>query len=460
MYILTEVTSKGKGLVAVADIPKGTRILEEVPTITTPDNQLDNDWLKSHISQQLVSLNEQQRQSLLSMHNIYPCSDVAEQCMGIIRTNALPVGSKGIGGAIFLEACRINHACDNNAQKNWNERIERHTVHALRDIAKGEEITIFYLGSDSVRKLRQKKLQDKFGFQCSCQLCSLPEEESRQSDRRLARIHVLDDLIGRDGMTMNFSLQTLRYTDESVQLYNEQGPGDSGLSRTYLDAAQISIAKGDLARGRIFAERAVDGWRTAYGNDSKEVIEHGALCQNPASLPLYGLSMDWKTSVRETPQGLDRGDFEDWLWRREKQPNLEQLQCSTGFRDREIFPNFAALPERDSVYQGIHEYSPDAVQPLRHWCFLGEIVDFGSLAHLEMELKDVHNKLLSLHFYTPEKGGELDATQIQIGYTVAVLYARRHRFVYGIPGIRHENPRMLQVRLMHLFCYMNYADLT
>jgi SET domain-containing protein len=43
---------------------------------------------------------------------------------------------------IFLDACRINHACDNNAQKSWNENIKRHTIHALRDIEKDEEITI------------------------------------------------------------------------------------------------------------------------------------------------------------------------------------------------------------------------------------------------------------------------------------------------------------------------------
>jgi hypothetical protein len=453
MYLLTEVPSKGQGLVAAADIPRGTRILEEVPTITVPDYQIDDDGLKFHISRQLDSLNEEQQQSLFSMHNIYPFTNVAEQCLGIVRTNALPVESKGIGGAIFLHACRINHACDNNAQKHWNERIERHTVHALRDIRKSEEITISYLGSDNARKLRLKKLQDKFEFQCSCRLCSLPKDESQESDRRLARIAHLDNLIGHDGMMMNFSLQTLRYTDERIQLYNEQGPGNSGLMRTYMDAAQIAIAKGDLARGRIFAERAVDGWRTAYGDDCEEVDKYRALCRNPATLPLFGLSMDWKTTVDEVPQGLTPIDFDEWLWRRGKGSRREQLQCSTGFRDCKVFPGFTALSKKSSVYQGIHEDHDDVDQPLRHWCFLGEIVDFSSLHHLEMELADVNNKRLPLHFYTAERGGELDAGQVRVGYTVALLYAQRYRFVYGNPGIRHEDPRMLKVRHMrHYRC--------
>jgi hypothetical protein len=357
MYSLTEVPGKGKGLVAATDIPRGTRILEEPPIITIPDGPRDDDWLKAHISQQVASLNEQERQSLLSMHNIYPYSNIAEQCLGIIRTNALPVEADGIGGGLFLEACRINHACDNNAQKNWNQRIERHTVHALRDIAEGEEITISYLDPGSSREVRQKRLQHKFGFLCSCLLCSLPDEQSKQSDKRLARIDQLCDLIGRDGMALKFSLRTLRYADECVRLYNEQGPGDSRLARTYMYAAQVTIAKSDLARGRIFAERAVDEWRASGGDDFKEVLEHGDLCKNPAKLPLYGLSMEWKTTVAEVPRGLHPAEFEDWLWRRETQANRDLVQCSTGFRDRETFPSFADLPKHRD-FQNDPAYAP------------------------------------------------------------------------------------------------------
>jgi hypothetical protein len=173
-------------------------------------------------------------------------------------------------------------------------------------------------------------------FLCSCPFCSLPDEQSKQSDKRLARIDQLGDLIGRDGMALKFSLRTLRYADECVRLYNEQGPGDSRLARTYMDAAQVTIAKGDLARGRIFAERAVEGWRASGGDDCKEVLEHGDLCKNPATFSLYGRSMAWQTTIEEVPQGLDPNEFEDWLWRRETQANRDLVQCSTGFRDRDF----------------------------------------------------------------------------------------------------------------------------
>lgn len=448
MYALRDIPGKGQGLIAIENIPKGTQILSEEPVITVPEGQRDDGWLKTHISRQVDGLSKDQRQSFLSMHNLYPYQNITEQSLGIIRTNSLPIEANGIGGGIFLEACRINHACDNNAQKHWNQSIKRHTVHALRDIPKGEEITIYYLASNTSRAIRQKRLQDKFGFLCSCRLCSLPAEQSQEIDRRLARIDELDDLVGHDGMRMNFSLRTLRYVDERVRLYNEQGPGDAGLPRAYLDAAQITIANGDLARGRIFVERAVDGWRTAEGSDSKEVIEYSSLAQNPARLPLYGLSMKWKTSVDKVPESLDENDFEDWLWKREKPTKPEEMEQPADLRNRDMFLGFSALPnsEKDSDF---FEVVNGTYQPLRYWCFLGEITDSVVLHHLELELMDVDDKKIPLHFYTAGRGSEFTAAQIQKGYTVAVLYGKRRVFMHGNPGIRHQDPKLLKVRIAH-----------
>lgn len=203
MYALRDVPGKGKGLVAIEKISKGTRILSEEPIITV--------------------------------------------------------------------------------QKNWNENIKRHTVHALRDIYKGEEITIYYLGVHKNYEARHEALQAKFGFTCFCRLYSLPPEQSQESDRRLDEIYRLDSLIGRGGIEgiLSSPLRTLHYVDQQVRLYNEQGPDDAGLPRAFLDAAQIAIANGDLARGRIFVERAVSAWWTALGGDSTEAIEHGTLARDP-----------------------------------------------------------------------------------------------------------------------------------------------------------------------------------
>jgi hypothetical protein len=463
MYTLQDIKGKGKGLVATKNIAKGTRIISEHPVVTIPEGQRSDEWLKRHICEQVESLDEYERQSFLSLHNIYPYEEDVEQFLGIIRTNALPIEENGIGGGIFLEACRINHSCNNNAQKHWNNRIGRHTVHALRDIIEGDEITIYYLGLDSIREVRRQKLQDKFGFLCSCCVCSLPTEESEENDQRLKRIQYLDDLVGRECMAMNFSERVLRYVDERIQLYDRQGPDDPGLPRAYLDAAQITIANGDLVRGRIFVERALEGWRIAQGRDSNEVIEYASLARNPATLPLYGLSMKWKTSLEDFPSQFHPTDFEHWLWRRDKPKEIRQSGQLASLRNPKIFPDFSALPYSNWNSSGFHRDSGDTYQPLRHWCFLGEITDSIKLHHLELELADIKDKRIPLHFNTTGRGSELDMARIQKGYTVAVLYAEHHTFIYGDPGIKLEDPQMLKVcktnpRTQYSFTYTDVIE--
>jgi hypothetical protein len=405
--------------------------------------------MKTHISQQVDYLDEHQRQSFLSLHNFYSYKDTREQYSGIIRTNGLPIEDNGVAAGIFLEACRINHDCHNNAQKYWNKRIKRHTVHALREIAEGEEITIYYLALDSSREFRRQKLQDRFGFRCSCRFCSLGPAESQKDDRIMARIDQLDDLIGKECNATNFSLQTLRYVDERVRLYDEQRPGSSGVARAYFDAAQIAITNGDLARGSVFAERAVEGWRIAHGSDCDEVVNQTPIIHDPTKLAVYGLSTRWKTSLNETLPQLDSRDFEDWLWRREK-PKASGR--STRLRNRDVFPSFADLPVKSRFESGPLESFGDRDRPSHHWCLLAEIVGSMTLHHLELQLADVDHKSFPLHFNTAGRGNEIESTKIQEGYTVAVLYAKRRAFMYGDPGIDHVDPRMLKVRNCHPAC--------
>lgn len=44
----------------------------------------------------------------------------------------------------------------------------------------------------------------------------------------------------------------------------------------------------------------------------------------------------------------------------------------------------------------------EAAPSRRHWCFLGEMLDFTTIYHLEVELKSVDGETIPLHFYTPQ----------------------------------------------------------
>ncbi|KAK5561241.1 hypothetical protein LTR46_000046 [Exophiala xenobiotica] len=449
MYAIQQIPGKGKGLVATRKIPMGTRILSEKPIIRFPEAAPDSQKLEASIRRQVDVLTPAQRQSFLSMHNLY-ADDGGSQELGIIRTNALPFGDNELEGAIFLDACRINHACDNNAQKSWNENIKRHTIHALRDIEKDEEITIYYIAVVNNREARQEAFRRKFAFTCSCRLCSLPPDQSQESDRRLDEILKLDGLIGRDGLMgiLSTPLRILRYVDQQICLYNKQGPNDVGLPRAYLDAAQIAIANGDLARARIFTERAATGWTILEGGDSSKVLQTRALSHDPSKHHFYGMSTKWKTAVDDIPGSLDSTQLEDWLWRREKPKQPGQ---PADLRNRTTFPAFTDLPsERDvdaefysSAITG-NARSTGHGQPRWHWLFLAEIVDFATLVRLQMDVKDVDGATVPLFFYTDGRGSELAPSQVRKGYTIAILYAQHHAFMFSEPGIRHEEPTKLK----------------
>jgi hypothetical protein len=100
----------------------------------------------------------------------------------------------------------------------------------LRGIEKHEEITITYLRVLNNREARQEALQRKFAFSCSYLLCSLPSDQSQESDIRLDGIFKLDGLIGRDGVMgiLSTPLRILRYVDQQIQ--------------------QASVAEGRVAR--------------------------------------------------------------------------------------------------------------------------------------------------------------------------------------------------------------------
>lgn len=78
--------------------------------------------------------------------------------------------------AIFPDAARLNHACSPNAMYYLVPDTLTHVVHATRDIAVGEEITVSYIGVMQGIDSRRRMLREGFGFECGCERC-LREEK-------------------------------------------------------------------------------------------------------------------------------------------------------------------------------------------------------------------------------------------------------------------------------------------
>jgi SET domain-containing protein len=139
-YAVRYIPGRGQAVVATSKILKGTRIFAEPPLLIIPRRSTSPETIDRLVKEQLEKLDNDQRQSFFKLFNTH--RGKYSEIMGIIKTNALPLGSSAAEGGIFLQSSRINHSCSHNAQNIWNENIKQLTIHVFRDVEEGEEITI------------------------------------------------------------------------------------------------------------------------------------------------------------------------------------------------------------------------------------------------------------------------------------------------------------------------------
>ena len=90
--------------------------------------------------------------------------------------------------SVYERYSRLNQACCRNAVGQVAGEGS-HQVRAIRKIVKGEEVTVAYLeGKLGTRAERQGMFLRKWGFQCDCRICKLPECESSKNDATIRYI--------------------------------------------------------------------------------------------------------------------------------------------------------------------------------------------------------------------------------------------------------------------------------
>ncbi|KAH6950977.1 hypothetical protein DER45DRAFT_474902, partial [Fusarium avenaceum] len=177
-YTIRPVQGKGQGLFATSKIHKGTRILSEAPIFKVPRDEPD---IEVGVEDSRSGLS-----TSIGLHNAYGKSH--SPFLGITRTDALPLSSETREIGIFLDASRCNHSCQPDTQHTRNASIGCLTIHALRDIEEGQEITISYLGRRMEFAERQSFLKAKLFFNYSCDLSTLSLVQREKSDLRLRKI--------------------------------------------------------------------------------------------------------------------------------------------------------------------------------------------------------------------------------------------------------------------------------
>jgi hypothetical protein len=316
LYTIKPITGKGLGFIAASKISKGTRILLEVPLFKTPDSTEDIGSAEIIVLREVKSLTKDQQRAFFALQNVQgrnKCTPV----LGIAITNMLPLGGSNNGG-LFLEASRINHSCQPNAQHAWNDDLGHLTIHALRDIEADHEITISYISGVSLGYAeRQRHLMDAFSFVCACELCSLPLTARTESDYRLDQIRSIDEDEGAAtdlDQVLKRPAKSLSQVHRLFELLEEEGICDIRISRACFNAFQIAAIVGDKARAKVFAERAYAARKVLAGDDNPMTIEFKHLAKQPVDYHLFGKRFHCYDDNWEAPREICGEELENWLW--------------------------------------------------------------------------------------------------------------------------------------------------
>ncbi len=290
-------------------------IVSESPLFVLPRFTRDPAQVSSLILQRVRALDRDQQRSFFTLHNSFKELSPLD---GIVKTNAMPLGTNTSSGGIFPDCSRFNHNCCSNAAYSWCSKLGLERVFAVKDIKEGEEISVSYLSEQfwtTPRTERRRHLLDEFGFQCCCDICLQNTEDTSASDTRRRKLCQLDAAIGNGMLIISNPGRALKSCKDVLQLLREEGESDMKVYAAYYDAFQVCVAHGDLARASAMAGLAAGAKSDCQGNDADGIEEIGRFIQSPQTHRLAGTTNRWRSKVGHAQSPESQG-FEEWLWRR------------------------------------------------------------------------------------------------------------------------------------------------
>ncbi|KAK7006295.1 hypothetical protein R3P38DRAFT_3037765 [Favolaschia claudopus] len=187
---IVDIPGKGRGVIAREFIPQGTRIIAEKPVIKF-SGCTSVGYMES-VHKALSST------SKFEFFLSFPCMQGGDPILGRFK-HFLPCESGDDNAhGLFATICRINHTCCSplsgpNAIYCWREDLNREVLHALRDIAPMEEITVSYIACQIQKQDPPVYLRENFGFVCSCSGC---RRSLQLRARSLTRVHNYNSFMG------------------------------------------------------------------------------------------------------------------------------------------------------------------------------------------------------------------------------------------------------------------------
>nr|POE52315.1 set domain-containing protein 5 [Quercus suber] len=299
MFEIRHAGVKGLGIFATKLIQPGTRILAERPVLRVRSERdvfAAARRLSKGQMQRLMELstNPAQRSMVLTgveaiWHALMSQDDTVQgrstsskirpfwrslldypALLNIFRNNNFELETQQ--QAVFGDICRINHACLPNSQGNFNNALGQFTIHAVKPIKDGEEITINYLPEHgALKEYRQGRLLQSYGFLCDCPACDTTRESGRQGEeQRLlfqAKLHAFAEATQERGLPdpeTEFAL-----TQESITLFENQGMAGREIATRCYAAAELAAKLGRENDVLRYAEKGLQMDKECLGVDNE-----------------------------------------------------------------------------------------------------------------------------------------------------------------------------------------------
>ncbi|KII86627.1 hypothetical protein PLICRDRAFT_113980 [Plicaturopsis crispa FD-325 SS-3] len=304
-FEITAIPGRGEGMRATADIAPGEAIVVEYPILAIPASTGADPAYRKQIFDMIFERvrDAEHRAELYGLANCKP-PEACPREEGIVRTNGIgiqlhaPPGTSELGrtaSAVFLKTSKCNHSCVNNASYKWDVHTFTLTLHAVKPIRAGEEITITYISTlASSRADRRKALKERYLFHCECPGCALPTpKDVKASDSRRTALENWDfkrppleirvrDLSKREHLLIDYKLSVAMYEKEGLQGYG-QYPAQ------ILKIAFIYARTADLDNFRIWMKKAME---VLWAQQEKEHLARAtSAIMDPQSFALWGVDL-------------------------------------------------------------------------------------------------------------------------------------------------------------------------
>ncbi|CAO2649924.1 Nn.00g012160.m01.CDS01 [Neocucurbitaria sp. VM-36] len=174
----------------------------------------------------------------------------------IMKTNAFGGTIADVSSrALYPVISRINHACNPNSFVLFSRAGVSMAIKAYRDIQPGEEITISYLLLGTPFTQRQHLIK-RWGFTCTCDLCSRPDRERQASDLRRTMIAQAEEKIvelANEGKAD----EAIKLAEECVGMIRDEDIYPM-LTDSYTMLAMLYLEKADHAKAEEYGQKALD----------------------------------------------------------------------------------------------------------------------------------------------------------------------------------------------------------